>query len=127
VKHARLITVLTFAVMIIILAYLVASVTSCNLLPEAGASMVAPTVVHPTPTLVPPNGTIYHPITLDDPGPYLETWKVTTEAGMQQWLVNPVFAANVHPGTYIMHNSTEYKVSGIDRKALTMSAVILGN
>jgi hypothetical protein len=112
-KLARLISVLTIAAILVVLALLVASVTSC----APAQNWTAPTVN---------DGTIYHPFTLDAPGDK-GTWQVLTESGSHSWQVNQVFAGEVRANMYILYNGAEYQVSGVNVKQHTLSAVIMGN
>ena len=127
-KHARLITVLIFAVMLLILGLLVASVTSCTFSPGAPA-LAAPTIVRPTPISFIEDGTLYHPYNVD-PCPCavpMDTWKVLTPTGHEQWVLNWLYdvrggaAYALHPGQYIVYSNAKYHVLAINRKALTMS------
>jgi hypothetical protein len=127
-KHTRLITVLLFAVMIIVLAYLVMSVTSCS--PTLTMTRPTPTV----PTII-ENGTIHHPYHVDycPCGVPYDTWSVLTVNGHEKWRLNWLYDIEggssyaLHPKDYILHNGQEYQISGLNRNALTMSVVPLGN
>lgn len=131
-RHLRLITVLCFAVLILILAYLVMSVTSCAPVPQ---SVQATPMVRPMPTVLIADGTLYHPYRVDPcpcavPG---DLWQVWTVTGVQQWLLNwlydvhggPTYA--LHPHDYILYQNQEYQISGIDRVHLRLWVVPLGN
>jgi hypothetical protein len=106
VKHSRLITVLTFAVMLIILAYLVASVTSCTTQPVS---------------TVTEDGTVYHPYSVDA-SPYgnNDTWDVLTVKGHEKWR-EPETLYVLHPGDFIWYHNAKYRVLALNRSALTMS------
>jgi hypothetical protein len=111
-KHAKLITVLFFAVMILVLAYLVMSATSCAPLPPESAMQ---------------NGTINHPYRLDPDASGQENWNVTTDQGLEFWAIRPGSLAKARLGDDVLYNNSEYQIAGIDQKASTMSAAILGN
>jgi hypothetical protein len=115
--NAKTVTVLFFAALI--LGYLVMSVTGCSPVAQGQAQEVS--------TPITPDGTIYHPYVLDDLGPALSAWDVTTVQGDEQWLINPVVVKDVTLHSYIWHNGAEYQVSRIDVEQKTMVAIILGN
>lgn len=117
-RHTKLITVLVFAAMLLILGLLVASVTSCTTLSSAAAE---PTIiVKPTPTWVPPNGTVYHPYYVDasSVAPGL-MWSVQTATKREHWTLNQLHTLKA--GDFIWYSNAKYRVLVINRKALTMS------
>jgi hypothetical protein len=131
-KHAKLITVLFFAVMILVLAYLVMAATSCA---PVQATVPPTQTVRAMPTEIIEDGTISHPYHVD-PCPCavpVDTWNVLTVHGQERWVLNWIYdvhggaSAALHPGDYISYQGNEYQIAGVDRAHLRMSAVIVGN
>jgi hypothetical protein len=128
-KYTRLSTVLAFAAMLLILGLLVANVT--NSAPVLPSSRQAP----PTVEMIIEDGTISHPYYVDycPCGVPYDIWSVLTVNGHEKWQLNWLYDVRggpnyaLYPGDYISYKRAEYQISGIDRKALTMRAVILGN
>ena len=124
VRYAKLITVLLFASMFLILAYLVISVTSCSL--PSPQSQRGVGVRRTTGTPIPRDGTIYHPYSVDaTPYGNVDTWDVLTVHGHEKWRESETLYV-IRPGDYISYQGQEYHISGINYKALTMTAHILG-
>jgi hypothetical protein len=119
-KLTRLISVLSIAALLLILALLVANVTSCA--PITPQSAVAASTTQPI-----HDGTLYHPLPVDaNPYGTVYTWDVLTVNGQEKWL-ECGYTFPLHPGEYILYHEQEYQISGINYKALTKSAVIMGN
>ena len=110
-KLTKLIVVLLFAVMILLLGLLVASVSGC-----ADIANNTPSVTQqvPTATAIPDaDGTYSHPLNVDaPPGASEEVWTVTSETGTHPWSISsvsveyPIFKV----GNYILHDRVEYRI-----------------
>jgi hypothetical protein len=132
-RHVKLIAVLFLAAMFLILACLVMSVTSCSPVPTTQVQAAATQA--PTEAPIIEDGTLYHPYRVDycPCGVPYDTWSVLTVHGHEQWKLNWLYGPNgepaytLHAGDYIWYQDNEYQLSGVDRKHLTMGAVIMGN
>jgi hypothetical protein len=119
-KTSKLISVLSIAALLLILALLVANVTSCA--PLTQSAVAASTTTQPI-----HDGTIYHPWLLDPDASGQQNWNVTTYQGVEFWAIRPGSLGHARIGDDVLYNNNEYQIEAIDRKALTMNAAILGN
>jgi hypothetical protein len=121
-KLVKLIVVLLFAVMLLVLGLLVASVSGC-----APIASNTTTVVHqpPTATAIPDaNGTLPLPLNVDaPPGASAEIWTVTSETGIHPWTIStvyvdyPIFKVD----NYILHSLVEYHIIKLNSRQRTMT------
>jgi hypothetical protein len=121
-KLIKLIVVLLFAVMILVLGLLVASVSGCAPI----ASNTAPVVQQPpTATAIPDaDGTLSRPLNVDaPPGASAEIWTVTSETGTHPWTISTVYVE--YPmfkvDTYILHDLVVYHIMELNSRQRTMT------
>jgi hypothetical protein len=121
----KLVTVLFFAVMLLILGLLVASVTSCS----PATTSVAQSV--PTPM---GDGSFHHPYNVGLNPNNGDSWAVRVPSGHAVWTLNWIYGPRgVNPygntvtlkvGDDILYKNMEYQITAINRKALTMKVAI---
>jgi hypothetical protein len=125
-KLVKLIVVLLFAVMLLALGLLVASVSGCASIASNTATIVQQP---PTATAIPDaNGTLSRPLNVDaPPGASAEIWTVTSETGTHPWTISTVYVE--YPmfkvDNYILHDLVEYHIIKLDahKRAMTVQQI----
>ncbi len=125
-KLTKLIVVLLFAVMILLLGLLVASVSGCA---DIANNTTSVTQQGPTATAIPDaDGTYSRPLNVDaPPGASEEVWTVTSETGTHPWSISSVYVE--YPifkvGNYILHDRVEYRIITLDVHHFKMIAELM--
>ncbi|GEM_PF-5307867 len=125
-KLTKLIVVLLFAVMILLLGLLVASVSGCA---DIANNTTSVTQQVPTATAIPDaDGTFSRPLNVDaPPGASEEVWTVTSETGTHPWYISSVYVE--YPifkvGNYILHDRVEYRIIKLDVHHFKMIAELM--